>query len=184
MAENITQQRIIAVLGKRFSGKTTAAEMIHGMWSSSTLLTMQAYAIQAFIDLHEIRLEEFLAMHSYKQNRNFLGIFIEQNRQQDKHRFITPILAYIKNLPNIVIEDIFYFSELEALIKLGATIVWIDTDDKLRQERYRGPLPQNDPLEREVANMDAHLILKWPNTHIVKNDQGLDVMRVALHGIV
>lgn len=166
------------------SGKTTAAEQLRTLVPDSTLMTMQAYSLQGFIDLHGMQLEEFLQMQNFKQNRILLGVYVEHCRNKDRNRFLTPILTYMKNLKSVVVEDVYYFNELEALIKLGAKLIWIEADAKKRAERNMGPLPDNDPLESEVANMDPELIRKWPNTYIVTNNQDLVALRVALRPLV
>lgn len=196
MAENIIPNKqndakpnqgltIYAILGKRASGKTTAAEILHQISPNSTLITMQAYALQAFIELHEMTLAEFLHVDKYKQNRALLGTFIQYARSKNREQFIVPVLTYIKNLTSVVIlEDVYYFNELEALIKLGAKIIWLECDDKKRMERYISKFPIDDPLEAEVASLDIDLINRWSNLLIVKNNDNIGTLRLALRDIV
>lgn len=190
MVENITpdkptkRQQIYAVLGKRMSGKTTSAEILHNLIPNSTLITMQAYALQAFIELHSISLEEFLRPNNFKQNRALLGAFIDHARSKDRNIFITPVLTYIQNCSVVILEDIYYFNELDVLIKLGAKLIWIECEDKQRLERYINKFPVNDPLEAEVASLEVDLINRWPNLHIVKNNDNIGTLRMALRDVV
>lgn len=196
MAENINRQKIIAILGKRMSGKSTAAEILHNQWHDSISVRMDAYAVQSFVELHNMTLEQFLArpniaparnddnLQYYQRNRALLGVYIEHYRKQNPDVFLAPLLAYIKNYPKIIIEDIYYFNELAALVQLGARIVWIEADPKKRSERYVGNLPINDPLEQEVGGLEDDLIRQWPNTFVVKNNCDVSTLRQNLRAFV
>ena len=202
MAKNLSKSKIIVILGKRTSGKTTVAEMLHRLLSNTNLITMQAYAIQAFIDTHEITLDEFQNSHLYTENRQFLGVFIEHQRKKKKDVFLTPILDYINKTDQVIIEDVFFYNEVSALHSLDATFIWVDTDEKYRSNRYYtqylvgkpeyknkqqsnfAPYLDNGPLEIEISKLNPSLIKYWSNIHTVTNNHDMDTLRNNLRLLI
>lgn len=180
-----TNQRLIAVIGKRRSGKTTAAEILKTFCHEASHLTMVAFGLAEFAKLHDMPVEDFWRQPEHNERRVLLGAFLEHVRPGDPTQFLRPFLRYIDLLPTCIIEDIFYFNELEALIKRNAMIILMDTDDALRKERNFGRVfPKDDPLESEVSSILPHMTKGWQNTHIVTNNKDIETLKRTLRLLV
>ena len=180
-----TNQRIIAVIGKRRSGKTTTAEILKNFLAEASHLTMLAFGLAEFSNLHDLPVAEFWRQPEHNEHRVQLGAFLERVRPSDPGQFLRPFLKYIENLPTVVVEDIFYFNELEVLIKKNAMIILLDTEEGIRKERnFNKKFPKDDPLESEVASILPHMVKDWRNTHIVKNNKDVETLKRALRLLV
>jgi dephospho-CoA kinase len=122
-------------------------------------------------------LEAFDAYSHREENRALLSILMEYWKHKEPNRFITPMLAYIQNLPEIIIEDIYYFKELETFIKLGAKVVLIETEQPIRKERGWRPSMDNNPLEYEVASITSGMVRDWRNVVCLKNNKTVTELR-------
>lgn len=180
-----TNQRIIAIIGKRRSGKTVVAEILQTFCQDASHLTMLAFGLAAFSKLHDMPINEFWRYPDHNAHRVQLGAFLEAVRPQDPTQFLRPFLQYMDKLPTVIIEDIFYFNELEALIKKNAMIILLDAEDGIRKERnFNKVFPKDDPLESEVASILPHMTKNWRNTHIVKNNKDIETLKRALRLLV
>src|SRR5579872_5630530 len=106
------KQTILAVLGKRKAGKTTAAGYLHQFYPQADRLTAIGIGIEQFVKLHNITKLEFWDKQLHPHYRFLYGIFSETKRQRNPQIFLKPLLNYIKEVPFVIIEDIFYFNEL------------------------------------------------------------------------
>lgn len=180
-----TNKRIIVVIGKRRSGKTTVAEILRSSLQDASHLTMLAFGLQAYVQLHEITVSDFWKFPDHHEHRVLLGAFLDHARTKDKQQFIEPFLTYIDKLQTVIIEDVFYFNELESLLIFNPMIILVHAEESKRVDRNFGKkFTYNDPLEGEVGSISADMVKHWKNTYIVKNDKDIPTLKEQLRRLV
>jgi uridine kinase len=187
MAENI-EQRIIAIIGPRKAGKTIVAEKIQHFRPEYQRAHMWIYAVQEFCNLHNMTVTEFFMRPEHGAdidlNRILFSLYCDYKRKQDINFSLTPILDYIKRRPKFVIDDIYYFNELESLLKLNTTVIYVDTDRDVRVKR--GLTRKMEELEmcQDVASIQAKDVKNWRETYILNNDKDMHTLHMKIQTLV
>jgi uridine kinase len=181
MVKNMTPgPYITAVIGARKSGKTTACEILNSMHPDSERISMMGYGIRAFADLHDIRLEAFWQERTREENRSLYNVFSEHQRKQNPRIFLDPILAFIKSKTHVIIDDIFYYNELQALVECRAHILLLEVPDDTRLTRGWTKSMNQQPMEQEVAAIKGDTIKHWRNVEIIQNTMAINEFRFIL----
>lgn len=176
--------KIIIIIGARKSGKTCVSELIHNYYPEWPRISAWAFPLAEFLELHAMSAEAFYAPSVKEENRNLLYIYSEHKRSKDKFISLKQLVPYINKLPGVIIEDLYYFNELEAFMKLGARVLLVDADHKIRQDRGLTKSMSMHPWELEVSSISVDMVKTWKNVTVIKNDKSTNELRVRVREVV
>jgi hypothetical protein len=191
MAQNINQ-KLIAVIGPRKSGRSTVLEKIQYFKPEYQRFHMWSFALQEFTNLHNITITEFFlrpgelidAGANPEINKLLFSLYCDYRRSTDMNFSITPALEYIKNKNRIIIDDIYYYNELATLVDLGATIIYVDTDRDIRVKRGLTKKMEEIDMYQYVSAISAHQVKNWKRTYIMNNDKELNTLHIKVQALI
>lgn len=123
---------IIAITGKMCSGKSTAAKYLEEKYN---------FKIHSFGE--PVKKYAALIFKDTTKNRPIIQDFAQKVKEIDENVWVNYLLRNIDKNDNIVIDDLRFPNEYDALYKLGATIIKIDIDDAFQICRLKHTYPDN-----------------------------------------
>jgi dephospho-CoA kinase len=171
---------LIAVIGARKVGKTCASEILSTILPHYAHVCAWGYGIDSFLTLHGMKLEEFFAYSQKEENRQLLSVYLDHERLKNPTQFLKPLVDYINPLPGAIIEDIYYFNELQEFINMGARVLLITVDNVRRKERGYHPKMDNNLLESEVSAIKPDMVKNWKKTIVIANDKSINELRLNI----
>lgn len=173
-------KNILAVIGPRKSGKTEVANLLKSFYSEHVQFTAHRHAFQDFIKLHNIPREMFFIRDEYEENRSLMFSF----REMQQEKYLTLFSEDLATMNNIIVDEVYYFSELKLLIQHGAKILFVETLENQRKEFGLTPYMTHQFYTKEVANIKRDEVKRWKNTIVVENNQSLSMLRTNLRSLI
>ncbi len=153
----------IAISGKAGSGKTTLAEIFVKKYGFTR--TGFANAVkQVGMEEHGLSWDEAFGD---KKNREVLQAIGHGRRvQYGEDYWVNKFFEQIKDMDNIVVDDVRYMNEYEILKKNGFITVRIDSPENVRRERIPRTFPKDTNHQSEI---DLDSVSDW---HVFINNVG------------
>lgn len=171
-------KNIIAIIGARKVGKTMAASLLHSFHADSAVITPLDYILQDFLRINEMSATGF--HESQEENRNLLFLFKELQEQIQPKKYLHQFLSDLDRWETAIVEDIYSYQELHALIKLKAKIILMDASSRKRTEfGYTNNMDKAFYVQ-EVASIDKTQVKTWHNVTVIDNDYPLADLRLKL----
>lgn len=169
-------QNIIAIIGARKVGKTVVADTIRQFYPDYRIISPLYCIIDEFLKVHEMTAESF--REDAEQNRKLLFLYKEWKDRPVK--FFNQFLADLNNVNHAIVDDIYTFYELDALIKLQAKVILIESSVAKRQEFGYISGMDTQFYTQEVASISAQNVKTWANTLTIENSKTISDLRLTL----
>lgn len=173
MAKDIT-----VVIGARKVGKTTAVNILNSFYVDAVRMNPLVDILSDFLFLHEMTAESF----TFDRETNYKLLFLFKELQEQKHPryYLHKFLADIEKANTIIIDDVYSYIELDALIKLKAKIILIEATDLKRTEYGYTKGMDKVFYAQEVSNINRNIIKHWKNTLVIDNNKSISDLRLTL----
>jgi dephospho-CoA kinase len=174
---------IIALSGKRKSGKTTSANLIKELNPDFIRLGFADALKHRLSELYDIPLKDLYDNVAKEKYRSLMQDHGEAARKENPDVWVNFVMNYFDGHPesNLIIDDLRYFNELKTLIAHKACIMQIFADERLRIARgmVKDFEIDNHASELEVATISAETITHIGG-HTIYNNKTLDDLKNQL----
>lgn len=192
MAENLRiNQKLITIIGPRKSGRSTIADKIQFLRPEYYRTHIWVFALQEFCNLHNISVTEFFLKPNSTEsnadpelNRLMFSLYCEHKRLNNPDFSLNSYLNYINNKAKVIIDDVYYFNELSALIKLNSIIIYVNTDYDVRVRRGLTKKMEDIDMTGYVATIKSGDVKHWKNTFIIDNNKDLNHLNLKLQEVM
>lgn len=173
-------KNIIAIIGARKSGRTEVANLLKTFYSEYIQITAHQHAFYDFLKVQNLSREMFFYDKEYEENRSMLFSFRELNQE----KYLTLFSEDLQGMNNIIVDEVYYFSELKMLIQLGAKIIYVESTDDKRKEFGLTQYMSQQFYTKEVASIKKDEVKHWKNTLVVYNNTTKENLRINLRGLI
>lgn len=138
---------LIGICGRMGSGKDTVAD---------TLVMRLSGKKQSFsAKLKEIAEDLFGIVKKDDRGRHIYQVLGDKMRDIDPDVWTNVVMKKYKSDMNMIISDVRYVNEAEAILEVGGTIIHLNVSDKIRKERIQKREGYIIP-EKEWREMNSH----------------------------
>lgn len=176
--------KILGFVGKRKSGKTTAANMFLEVAAfNGSMFRKVSFADElrrSFAEKRGIDPDLLLQNFAKEEYREDLIKYAIEIRKTDPLYFVKSLFDNILEYENIIIDDVRYIEELEAIWNRKGVIYKVEAETKVLESRgWKYTLGVDDDLgETELGSLSPHTFL--PYGGFIYNNKGKEPLKSDL----